>query len=77
MEDNSINQTQKISKKNYLTTEQINLGSFSAQKISSDLQDLKVAETKNVRKGVETFAQTERATKEMLALKLSNPFRGY
>lgn len=80
MESNKIqndNKVVKISKRNYLSTEKINLGNFSAEKISSDLELLKSLEQKKIPKGVEQFAETEENSKEMLALKLSNPFRGY
>lgn len=66
-----------ISKRNYLSTEKINLGNFSVEKISSDLELLKSSEQKKMPIGVEQFAETEENSKEMLALKLSNPFRGY
>jgi hypothetical protein len=66
-----------LKKKDYLSTEKINLGNFSAQKISSDLDVLKSAEKKNVKTDVSKYAVTEETAKEMLALKLANPFRGY
>ena len=77
MENQQINQTVITKKKGYLSTEKINLGNFSAEKLTSDLDALKSSEKKNAPLGVNSYAKTEMASKEMLALKLSNPFRGY
>lgn len=78
MENQQINNNNKnIKKKDYLSTEMINLGNFSAEKISSDLEALEGAEKKNVKTEVSKYALTEKTSKEMLALKLANPFRGY
>ncbi len=78
MENQQINNNNtNIKKKDYLSTEMINLGNFSAEKISSDLEALEGAEKKNVKTEVSKYALTEKASKEMLALKLANPFRGY
>ncbi len=74
---NNNNQNTTLRKKDYLSSEKINLGNFTAEKISSDLKALESAEKKNVKTEVSKYALTEEASKEMLALKLANPFRGY
>jgi len=84
---NNSNQNLKIRKRDYLATEKINLGNFSANKLSDDLQSLKIAEkdtspSSNTKKSTQTeilknFTQTDETYKEMLSLKLANPFRGY
>ena len=79
MENKQINedtQNQVIKKRDYLTTEKINLGNFSANKISDDLTALLSAEEVKVEKP-KTLIPDQQVTKEMLALKLANPFRGY
>ena len=84
---NNNNQNLKIRKRDYLATEKINLGNFSTNKLSDDLQVLKIAEkdslqSSSTKKSLQTenvhkFAQTDETYKEILALKLGNPFRGY
>ena len=75
---NNTNQNLKIRKRDYLTTEKINLGNFSANKISDDLKSLEVAEKENIKTPlVNENPQIIEDSKEMLALKLANPFRGY
>jgi|AntAceMinimDraft_10_1070366.scaffolds.fasta_scaffold93037_2 LPS O-antigen subunit length determinant protein (WzzB/FepE family) len=75
---NNTNQNLKIKKRDYLTTEKINLGNFSANKISDDLKSLEVAEKENIKTPlVNENPQIIEDSKEMLALKLANPFRGY
>ena len=75
---NNTNQNLKIRKRDYLTTEKINLGNFSANRISDDLKSLEVAEKENIKTPlVNENPQIIEDSKEMLALKLANPFRGY
>ena len=75
---NNTNQNLKIRKRDYLTTEKINLGNFSVNKISDDLKSLEVAEKENIKTPlVNENPQIIEDSKEMLALKLANPFRGY
>jgi len=75
---NNTNQNLKIRKRDYLTTEKINLGNFSVNKISDDLKSLEVAEKENIKTPlVSKNPQIIEDSKEMLALKLANPFRGY
>ena len=72
------NKNLKIKKRDYLTTEKINLGNFSANKLSDDLKSLEVAEKKTVQPSIVSNKNQEvEESKEMLALKLANPFRGY
>ena len=70
-----INQTQ-IKKRNFLSSEKINLNSFSASKIANDLNTLKKAEAEE-KSYLNIDMDTDESTQEMSALKLANPFRGY
>ena len=78
MENKQTVDEQSISKKGRLSTEKINLGSFSADKFTNDLQALEEAEKNSTQKEVSNVENVDNGpTQEMLALKLSNPFRGY
>jgi hypothetical protein len=77
MEEQQIQDNEVVTKRGRLSTEMINLGLFSADKVSGDLEALEVAEKVNSNEETPTDSQEENTSQEMLALGLANPFRGY
>jgi len=83
------NQSPKIRRRDYLSTEKINLGNFSTNKLSNDLKSLEIAERNNSQPHLSRTKQStqivssnklvlmDETYQEMIALKLANPFRGY
>ena len=70
-ENNNENQNLEIRKRDYLTTEKINLGNFSANKLSDDLKSLEVAEKDTTQPSIINENDQEmEESKEMLALKI-------
>lgn len=64
-----------ISKRDHLSTVMINPKQINPEKIDTDLQMLKAAETK--KRVVPISMDTQESMQEMKALKVANPFRGY
>ena len=77
MDQKNNSQQVVIKKRGRLSTEMINLGKLSPQKLQNDLVLLRTATKEKKIDSTNIQMNTDESTQEMLALKLSNPFRGY